>query len=286
MTDINTEFNSSNPFFALSVGIGKTAFARYEKDGYTKDSEGFYICPECGSRASHISSVFGCMMPCDCECKKQKKAAKEKEKHMTLIEERRRRCFESENMRYHTFERDNGINPNIASALKNYVLHFEHFRTLGRGLLLHGKTGTGKSFFASCTANALTDLGYTVRQTTFSRLQSKLSQTYDKQSIIDSYSRADLVFLDDIGTEHKSDYMKQLMFDVIDSFYNSLTPMIITTNLSMHEMKAPADNEYARIYQRIFERCTCIGVENENQRLRNIVDGYVADCEILGIKRN
>ncbi len=41
----------------------------------------------------------------------------------------------------------------------------------------------------------------------------------------------------------------------MDSRYRAKLPIILTTNLSMTEMKESADIRYTRIYDRIFEMC-------------------------------
>ena len=45
------------------------------------------------------------------------------------------------------------------------------------------------------------------------------------------------------------------MFTVIDSRYRSKKPMLLTTNLTIDEMKQETDRRYSRIYDRIFEVC-------------------------------
>ncbi len=283
MSETKKEFNKESPFYIRTLDIAKAKFDKYEREGYTKDTEGLYICPECNTNASKYDVVFGQIMPCDCECKKAKKAEEERERQVRLTEERRIRCFVSKEMRGHTFSKDNELNPKITTIMKNYVSNFSELKKDGRGLLLFGSTGTGKTFFASCIGNALIDNGYYVRQTTISRLASEMSQTYDKQSIIDSYAHSDLVIIDDLGTERQTDFVKQLIFDIIDTFYNERTPMIITTNLTAEEFKNPSDKENVRIYQRILEHCAWVEIKNDSQRVQNIIKGYKKDREFLGL---
>lgn len=45
------------------------------------------------------------------------------------------------------------------------------------------------------------------------------------------------------------------VYDIVDSRYRAKLPIILTTNLSMTEMKESADIRYTRIYDRIFEMC-------------------------------
>lgn len=45
---------------------------------------------------------------------------------------------------------------------------------------------------------------------------------------------------------------------IIDSRYRSRKPLIITTNLTLTELKNPQDTAHARIYDRLLELCTPI----------------------------
>ena len=71
--------------------------------------------------------------------------------------------------------------------------------------------------------------------------------------------------IDDLG-ERGTGFALEQMFEVIDSRCRSKKPMIITTNLTLHEMRNPPDLAYARIYDRILERCAPILFNGENFR--------------------
>ena len=45
------------------------------------------------------------------------------------------------------------------------------------------------------------------------------------------------------------------MYNIIDSRYRARLPMILTTNLTIDEMKGEVDIRYTRIYDRVFETC-------------------------------
>ena len=58
---------------------------------------------------------------------------------------------------------------------------------------------------------------------------------------------------------------------MIDSRYRSMKPMIITTNLTLEELKHPEDLAHSRIYDRILERCVPLKINNQNIRELNAV---------------
>ena len=122
--------------------------------------------------------------------------------------------------------------------------------------------GTGKSFIAGCIANALLDKGVPVLMTNFARLLNKLTDMYsgDRNAYIDSFKRYPLLIIDDLGMERNSEFVREQVFSVIDSRYRSQLPMIVTTNLSLEELKDPTDLPRTRIYDRVMERCMPICV--------------------------
>ena len=54
-----------------------------------------------------------------------------------------------------------------------------------------------------------------------------------------------------------------LIYNIVDSRYRSRKPLIVTTNLTLDEIRHPQDTARARIYDRLLEMCvpvSCIGV--------------------------
>lgn len=122
----------------------------------------------------------------------------------------------------YTFDKDNGINPEMAYAHK-YVENWEDMKANSSGLLLWGNVGTGKSFFAGCIANSLLEKGVPVLMTNFSRILNTLSGMHfeDRNQFIDSLNRYSLLIIDDLGIERNSEFALEQVFNVIDSRYRS-----------------------------------------------------------------
>lgn len=59
-----------------------------------------------------------------------------------------------------TFDNDDGARPEITAGMKKYCENFSDLRKSGKGILLYGTVGTGKSFFAACIVNELVSKGY------------------------------------------------------------------------------------------------------------------------------
>ena len=67
------------------------------------------------------------------------------------------------------------------------------------------------------------------------------------------------------------------LYNIVDSRYRSRKPLIVTTNLTLDEMRRPQDTAHARIYDRLLEMCvpiSCIGVslrkENAQEKLERL----------------
>lgn len=222
---------------------------------------------------------------CICDCKKKERDAHKEREIQEGRERQRRICFAETNMASWTFENDDRKNQKLSNIMMNYVKNFTDFRKDGKGLLLYGTVGTGKTYYAACIANKLIDEDYSVFMTNFSRLvnliQSKSFE--DKQTFIDSINRYSLLIIDDLGAERDSEFMLEQVFNIIDSRYRSGLPFIITTNLSWSEIKQPQNIKYARIYDRIIERCFPVEVTGTSRRRQAVVDTYADMKNKLGI---
>lgn len=144
---------------------------------------------------------------------------------------------------------------------------WEQMRENNYGLLLWGKVGTGKSYFAGCIANALMEQEISVRMTNFSAILNDLTASFEgRNEYIERLCRFPLLILDDFGMERGTEYGLEQVYNVIDSRYRSRKPLIVTTNLSLTELQNPQDTAHARIYDRVLEMCLPILFTGENFR--------------------
>lgn len=174
-------------------------------------------------------------------------------------------CFSDSGLYNWTFDNDNGKNPNMSRA-KCYVDRWEKMLSENIGLLLWGEVGTGKSFFAACIANALIEQFVSVKMTNFAAILNDLFSCDDKNEYIDRLNESSLLIIDDLGIERNTEYALEQVYNIIDARYKSNKPVIITTNLSLTELKHPVDTAHKRIYDRILEMCVPIRFNGENMR--------------------
>lgn len=263
----------------LSASVPHSSNAEYMGE------DGFLHCSVCDGKLQTKIDFLGKSKVVRCACKcvaKEREALKEKERK-EAIERQRRICFAESNMATWNFDNDDGNNPKISNAMRRYVECFDEFKKDGRGLLLYGTVGTGKTYYAASVANALIDKGYSVLMTNFARLSNQLQGTWDKNDVIDDLNRYSLIILDDLGAERKSEYMQEIVFNIIDSRYRTGLPFFITTNLSIEEIKKPNDITCSRIYDRVLERCFPIEISGESRRRKNVKDTFFDTKEKLGL---
>ena len=201
----------------------------------------------------------------------------QKERHNIL----QRKCFPDSNMSEWTFENDDGENPEITRAMKNYVGNFDKFHEAGKGLLLYGGVGTGKTYAAACIANPLIDIGYPVLMTNFESIAKVKFE--EQQEFFARLNRYPLLILDDLAAERKTEYMNGIVYSVIDARYRAGLPLIVTTNLTAEELKNPSDMSNIRTYSRLLEMCHPIKVEGKDKRREKLKANFASMSELLGL---
>ena len=266
----------------------KTAIKERETD--YRDKDGFLVCGNCNTR-KEIEVVFpwGKIRPyCLCECEKAKQDREREEEERKQREERiqrlRTNAFPDGSLEDCTFDRASDPNNKLILAMQRYVDNFNKFRTEGKGLLLYGSVGTGKTFLSACTANAIIDKGIPVLMTSVSYIANKLMGMFEgKNEYIESLNTYPLLVLDDLGAERNTEFMNEVVYTIINSRYKARLPLMVTTNLTTEQLKAPTDVTMARTYSRVLEMCFPIKVEGVDIRREKARNEYKTMSDILGL---
>ena len=250
--------------------------------------DGLMHCSVCHDRVQTVVEFLGIRktVNCICSCKAAEIHQREHQQKLEEYERNRRKCFVETNMADWTFAKDDRQNPTLSKAMENYADKFQEFRKMGKGLLLYGSVGTGKTYYAACIANKLLDCGYKAYMTNFAELTNRLQGMFDdRQDFIDGLNRYDLLVIDDLGVERESasGYMQEMVFNIVDSRYRSGLPFIVTTNLTADQLKNPADIRYQRIYDRILERCFPVEVTGASRRRKALKDTHADVKAMLGL---
>lgn len=108
-------------------------------------------------------------------------------------------------------------------------------------------------------------------------LDIRLGRTDERVSLVERLCRYPLLIIDDFGMERDTNYALEQVYNIIDSRYRSKRPLIITTNLTLDEIRHPQDVAHARIYDRVLEMCvpvSCFGTsirkDTAQEKLNNL----------------
>lgn len=259
-----------------------------EGDYYGED--GLLYCGNCKTKKQTRITILDrertpfCLCRCEAEKRDREEAERKRLEFERRVKELRRAGFPESDMQAWTFANDDGANGKIMTVAKNYVENFDKMREDGKGLLLFGSVGTGKTYAAACIANALIDKGFPVLMTNFARIRNTVQGLFDgRQEYFDSLNRFPLLILDDLSAESKSEYMQEIVYNVIDARYRAGLPLIVTTNLTADELKHPADITNQRTFSRLFEMCLPIEITGDDRRRKKLKEDFKEYKDILGI---
>lgn len=138
----------------------------------------------------------------------------------------------------------------ILNHCKMFCTNFSDYE---KNLLFYGGTGVGKTFLSSAVAKSVLEQGRTVLYIRATRLFNiyddyKFSRSDDKP--VSALYEADLLIIDDLGTEFLSKTSVPFLFDLINDRLAKRKKMIISTNLSMQDMeKAYTRRFVSRLYE-------------------------------------
>ncbi len=125
----------------------------------------------------------------------------------------------------------------------------EGFTASSGSLLFMGGTGLGKTHLSSAIAKTVIDRGYDVLYTSAVNMLSEFEKAKfrGERDDTDRYFLAELLIIDDLGTEMASSFTESCLYNVIDTRICKGAPTVISTNLGAKELSA-------RYGERIFSR--------------------------------
>lgn len=261
-----------------------------ENDGDFRDDQGLLVCGRCGQRKEGRYDFGGyiavkrCM--CDCETaryKAEREMVREEERKVRIME-LRQQGFHDRAMQMWTFANDDGKNAELSTLARNYVAHFGEMLESGKGLLLFGNTGTGKSFISACICNALIDKGVPCLFTNLPMIEGRV-KSRSRAEALDELDEFALVVLDDLMAERDTVWMAELVNDVVDKRARSGKPLIVTTNMTAEEIKGAADMRRKRVISRLYEMCFPYEVKGSDRRRDELKNDYSKLADLLGLKK-
>lgn len=257
--------------------MNENIFAKVLEPALTRDNsaegdymgeDGLMMCGVCHKPKQFRSQVESLgidrVVPCMCKCEEERRDAQEQrekaEETRLKIEAMKDYGLKNAQYRNSSFALDDGKDAKASEVCRKYVEKWEEIKVMkenGKGLLLHGDVGGGKTFLASCIANALIEKGVHVLMTNLPTLIHSMTANYgdDREAVLRKVATVPLLILDDFGMERGTPAALEKAYEIINTRYQSQKPLIITTNLTMDVIKNPKDMDYSRLYSRIKEMC-------------------------------
>lgn len=184
---------------------------------------------------------------------------------MDVLEEHRKDCFGSYYGTYHKASfTDLDAPEKVVNEVSTYCNDLCAGRANGRGLMLVGNNGVGKTWCAAIIANEALNAGLKVCFTSMRDLISWMPYGADPK-VINRLMGYDLVVLDDLGAERRTETGCETAFTVIDKLYGRKVPVVVTTNLSRQQIDNP-DLASRRLMDRLKERCRLVEYVGRNRR--------------------
>jgi primosomal protein DnaI len=135
-------------------------------------------------------------------------------------------------------------NANRAFALKEVMRISKNYKPKDffKGIYLHGKFGTGKSFIMQKLAIALAERGASVIVAYYPDLVRTIKSSItsrDTEVIINKLKYVDVLMLDDVGAETNTNFIRDEVLGPILQFrLDARLPVCMTSNLDLKELKA------------------------------------------------
>lgn len=127
----------------------------------------------------------------------------------------------------------------ILDFCKAYAMSFN---SKSGSILMTGNTGLGKTHLSLSIVKEAIKKGYNCAYGSAQNFLTKIENEHfsrgdERTDTLDALITADLLIFDDLGTEFSSPYINSTIYSIINTRLLSQKPTIISTNLSLEELK-------------------------------------------------
>ena len=158
----------------------------------------------------------------------------------------------------------------MADVLKFCRSYAEKFSPKNPNLLFMGGAGLGKTHLALAVADAVLERGYDVLYTSSAALAAQLGREHfdrdSEDSWLDACKEADLLILDDLGTEHITALTISVLYELINTRMLCHRPTVYTTNITDQGIFEARYTE--KVASRMLGNCRMFKFFGEDQRLK------------------
>jgi DNA replication protein DnaC len=168
------------------------------------------------------------------------------------------------------------INELVVRPVRRFCESINENLDQGKGLWLYGSSGTGKTSLAMLVSRTALDAGRSVAIYSLPKLLSRIRQTYEAAPGEQSYGQlferlatVDLLHLDDLGTENRTEWVLEQLYALINERYESGRSLLVTTN---HEEEDLRKTVGERVVSRLTEMCYPLPLFEEDKRVQRMDD--------------
>ena len=191
------------------------------------------LCAQCGDTGYNGSAM--------CDCVKARYAALLKE-HLSTVLPIQDQNFDKFRLEYYPTKVDNLLGDSpieiMADNLYDCRVYAKEFTPHAINLLFYGSTGLGKTFLSTCIAEEVAERGFSVAYdtainiiATYETIKFGNGNGEEAAERAARYERADLLIIDDMGTEMGTAFTVSALYNLINNRLMAKRPMIINTNL-------------------------------------------------------
>jgi DNA replication protein DnaC len=162
------------------------------------------------------------------------------------------------------------ISPPVVKGVRRYVRGLDANLEAGRGLLIMGSVGTGKTTLAMLVSRHALEAGRSVAIYSVPRLLAEIRTTYDEASersygdLLERLTAVDLLHLDDLGAERTSEWVLEQLYSIINARYEDGRSVVVTTNVPLDALREQIG---ARTVSRLAEMCEDLQLFGDDRRL-------------------
>ncbi|MDD3430150.1 MAG: ATP-binding protein [Oscillospiraceae bacterium] len=169
-----------------------------------------------------------------------------------------------------TVDKENNLVPRqvMQTVFTNCVNYAKNFKSSYPSLMLIGESGLGKTHLALAIAGYLMPKGinvvYVSAQNAFSQIEK---EKFSGNDTLDALLTAQLLILDDLGTEFLSPYIHSCLYNVVNTRLNAQRPTIYTSNIVNETMLRARYTD--KIASRLLGGCKLLYFFGNDIRLQN-----------------
>jgi DNA replication protein DnaC len=162
------------------------------------------------------------------------------------------------------------IEPRVVAAVRRFADSIDDQLEAGRGLWFMGSVGTGKTTLAMLVAKAAITAGRSVAIYSLPRLLNEIREDTHRAdrshlNLLDRLARVDLLHIDDVGAERKTDWVLEELYSLVNMRYEEGRSIVITTNIL--DRAALCEQITERTVSRLTEMCEEIPLQGHDHRM-------------------